>query len=307
MMETALPQHIREFQAVARESFDGVGGPPAALSAETDDAPRQAAAQALRDIGAEELAVRDDPDQTLAAAAVCHAAGATLLPYPVVDELMAIDGARLGLIDPRAARVDHGDLPGTWLLADLDGSAYTATLGPRTRAKLGPFLVEATGLTPNGSVPQADIALHLILDTWRLLGALERAMAIARDHIKARTQFGKPLAEFQAVRFTVADTGVALRGLEELAKFTVSRWNSVPEQIAWTDALLLKLKAVETGVQLIRTCHQLLGALGFCDESDISVIDRHIQPLLRLPVGGDELALRLVPEVSAGHVETLFS
>ena len=47
-METSLPQHIREFQSVARESFDSVGGPPAALSAETDDAPRQAAARALR-------------------------------------------------------------------------------------------------------------------------------------------------------------------------------------------------------------------------------------------------------------------
>jgi acyl-CoA dehydrogenase len=306
-METSLPQHIREFQSVARESFDGVGGPPAALSAETDDAPRQAAAQALRDIGAGELAVRDDPDQTLAAAVVCHAAGMTLLPYPVVDELMSLDGARLALIDPRAARVDHGDLPGPWILADLDGSAYTATLGPRRAGKLGPFLVEATGLAPTGNVPQADIALHLILDAWRLLGALERAMVIARDHIKARTQFGKPLAEFQAVRFTVADAGVALRGLEELTKFTISRWNSVPGQIAWTDALMLKLKAADTGVQLIRTCHQLLGALGFCDESDISVIDRHIQPLLRLPAGADELALRLVPEVSAGHVETLFS
>jgi acyl-CoA dehydrogenase len=306
-METALPQHIREFKSVARERFAAVGGPQAALLAETDDAVRLAAAQALRDIGADELTVRSDQDHTLAAAVLCHAAGATLLPYPVVDELMAVDGARLGLIDPKSARIDHGDLPGAWLLADLDGSSYTATLGVRRGAKLGPFLVAAVNLSPAGSVTQTDICLHLILDTWRLLGALERALEIARDHILARTQFGRPLAEFQAVRFSVADASVALRGLEELSKFTISRLHSVPAPTAWTDALILKLKAAETGVQLMRTCHQLLGALGFCDESDISVIDRHIQPLLRLPVGAEALAGRLVPETSAGHVETLFS
>lgn len=306
-METSLPQHIHEFSVVARERFDRVGGPQAALSAELDDGPRLASAQALRDIGAPDLAPRDDPDDTLAAAVLCRAAGASLLPYPVVDELMSLGESRLALVDPRVARVDHGDLPGAWLLADLDGTAYTATLTTRTGGKLGPFLVAASDLSPTGSVPQTDVSLHLILDSWRLLGALERALTIARDHIRARTQFGKPLAEFQAVRFTVADASVALRGLAELAKFTISRWNSVPTPIGWTDALMLKMKAAETGVQLMRTCHQLLGALGFCDESDISVIDRHMQPLLRLPAGAEALALRLVPEAGRGHVETLFS
>lgn len=306
-METALPQHIREFQSVARERFEKVGGPQAALLAETIEAPRLAAAQALHDIGAQDLAVRNEPEDTLAAAVLCRAAGAALLPYPVVDDLMSIGGARLTLVDPRGVRVDHGDLPGTWLLADLDGTTYTATLGIRQPAKLGPFLVKAYDLAPTGTIPQVDISLHLILDAWRLLGALDRALEITRDHVKARTQFGKPLAEFQAVRFTIADASVALRGFEELSKFSISRWNSVPGPIGWTDALMLKLKAAETGVQLMRTCHQLLGALGFCDESDISVIDRHIQPLLRLPAGAEALALRLVPEASAGHVDTLFS
>lgn len=306
-METALPQHVHEFSCVARERFDKLGGPQAALLAETDGRSREAAAQALRDIGADELAVRSDPDDTLAAAVVCRAAGATLLPYPVVETILAIDGARLALVDPRCARVDHGDLAGDWLLADLDGTTYSAKRGARRRGKLGPFLVEATELTPAGTVAQKDISLHLILGSWQLLGALQRALDIARDHVRARTQFGKPLAEFQAVRFTVADTSVALSGLAELAKFTISRWDSVPGQIGWTDALILRLKAAETGVQLMRTCHQLLGALGFCDESDISVIDRHIQPLLRLPVNTEELAVRLMPETSAGHVETLFS
>ncbi|MCV7175384.1 acyl-CoA dehydrogenase family protein [Mycolicibacterium sphagni] len=307
-METSLPEHIREFGRVAHHRFATLGGPQeSSLPAERDGSLRELAAAALAEIGATELDVRNDAEDRLAGAVVARAAGAVLLPYPVVDDLMAIDGARLSLVDPRIPRVDHGDLAGPWLLADLDGIAYTATLGPRHPAKLGPFLVRATDLSPVNTVPRADLALHLIMQSWRILGALERALEITCDHVKARTQFGKTLSEFQFVRFTVADASVTLRGLEELAKFSLSRWAPATDAIGWTDALMLKIKAAEAGIQLMRTSHQLLGALGFCDESDISVIDRHLQPALRLPESVEALALRLAPEVGAGHVETLFS
>lgn len=73
------------------------------------------------------------------------------------------------------------------------------------------------------------------------------------------------------------------------------------------DALVLRLKAADTARQVLRTAHQLLGALGFCDESDISVLDRHTQPLTRLPLDVEALALRLIPDVRDGHLETLFT
>ena len=59
------------------------------------------------------------------------------------------------------------------------------------------------------------------------------------------------------------------------------------------DALILRLKAADTARQVLRTAHQLLGALGFCDESDVSVLDRHTQSLIRLPVSTEVLAMRL--------------
>ena len=115
-------------------------------------------------------------------------------------------------------------------------------------------------------------------------------------------QFGKPLAEFQAVRFTIADASVAARGLYELAKYTISRVESSPAQIRSADALILRLKAADTARQVLRTAHQLLGALGFCDESDVSVLDRHTQSLIRLPVSTEVLALRLMPGVRGGQL-----
>jgi hypothetical protein len=306
-VKTALPEDIADFAAVAAKRLARFGGPQAALRAETEDHLRQDARAALADLGAFDLDVRTASEDLLAAAVLCRAAGATALPYPLAEELLAIDGARLALVNPEAPRIDHGDLPGDWIAADLDGTRYHPQLSSRTGAKLGPFLVPASLSEPDGGVPAADIDLHLVLGSWRILGAIEQLLEITRQHVLARMQFGKPLSEFQAVRFRIADASVAVRGLYELAKYTIWRAESAPAQVRSADALILRLKAAETARQVLRAAHQLLGALGFCDESDISVLDRHTQPLIRLPVSTEVLAQRLLPDVRGGEFETLFS
>ena len=306
-MKTDLPQDISDFAAVAAKRLTRLGGPQAAVRAETDDEVRNAARAALNEVGAFELDVRSADDDVLAAAVLCRAAGATALPYPLVEELLAVDGARLALVNPEAPRIDHGDLPGAWIAADLDGNRYQPQPASRTNAKLGPFLVPATLSAPDGTVPAADVNLHLVLGSWRILGAVQQSLQIVSDHVRARIQFGKPLADFQTVRFAVADAAVAVRGLHELAKYTISRPESVQEQVRSADALVLRLKASETARQVLRSSHQLLGALGFCDESDVSVLDRHTQPLIRLPLGAEGIALRLISDVRDDSLETLFS
>ena len=306
-MKTTLPQDISDFAAVATKRLNRLGGPQAALHAETDDSIRDAAHAALTEVGAFELDARSSSDDALAAAVLCQAAGATALPYPLVEEILAIDGARLALVNPEAPRIDHGDLPGDWVAADLDGTRYQPEPTSRRNAKLGPFLVPATLSAPDGTVPADDVNLHLVLGSWRILGAMQQSLHIVTEHVRARIQFGKPLADFQAVRFTVADASVAVRGLHELAKYTISRPEGTPAQIRSADALVLRFKAADTARQVLRASHQLLGALGFCDESDVSVLDRHTQPLIRLPLGAEALALRLIPGVPDGSLETLFS
>ncbi|HWT47042.1 MAG TPA: acyl-CoA dehydrogenase, partial [Mycobacterium sp.] len=51
-MKTELPQDISDFAAVATKRLTRLGGPPAALRAETDDGVRDAARSALNDVGA---------------------------------------------------------------------------------------------------------------------------------------------------------------------------------------------------------------------------------------------------------------
>ncbi len=306
-MRTELPPEVSDFAVVAAKRLARVGGPPAALRAETDDEVRQRAADALAEVGAFDLDVRFDTGDVLAAAVLCQAAGASALPYPLVEELLAIDGSRLALVNPDAPRVDHGDLPGDWTAVDLDGNRYSVHLSQRTAGKLGPFLVKAVLGDALGAVPVADVNLHLVLNSWRMLGAAQEALRITCGHVRSREQFGKPLAEFQAVRFAVADASVAVRGLHELAKYTICRPESTPAALMSADALVLRLKAIESLQQVLRSSHQLLGALGFCDESNISILDRHSQPLIRLPLGSEGLALRLVRDVRDGYLETLFT
>jgi hypothetical protein len=306
-VKTSLPEDVTEFAVAARRRLERFGGADFALRAEQDRDLRGSVGAALTELGAPELEVRTDPEQFLAAAQLCRVAGSVALPWPIVEDLLAVDGRRLALVDPTNPRVDHGDLPGSWLGADLDGAAYMLQVGQVRRAKLGPFLVPAQCGERQADIDPDDIERHLILGSWRILGGIEAALGEVVEHVTVRKQFGKPLADFQAVRFAVADASVAIRGLDELAKYTSWRLDAAPPARRRADAVALRLFAVDTATQVLRACHQLLGAVGFCDEHDVSVFDRHLQPLLRLPESAERLALRLTPAVRTGDLETLFS
>ena len=306
-MRTVLPDDVLAFGRSARARFDALGGIQLALRAEKDELAREQVARALADIGAFDVDPRAGDDQLLAAAQLCRMAGAVALPFPVVEQLLAVDGARMALVDPTRPWIDHGDLPGGWLAVDLDGAAHSAETGARTGSRLGPFVVPAVMGRPRPDVPADDVSRHLVLGAWRVLGGLETALGQVTAHVAAREQFGRPLAEFQAVRFAVADAVVAVRGLTELAKFTVWRLHTAVPAARSADALVLRLHAADVARDVLRSCHQLLGAVGFCDEHDVSVLDRHLQPLLRLPYSGEALAARLVPAVAEGRLESLFT
>lgn len=306
-MQTALPVDVAAFGESARDRFRALGGVELALRAETDPVARASAADALTELGAWDIDVRGGIDDLLAAAELCRAAGAVVLPHPVVEQLLAVDDARLALIDPTRPWIDHGDLDGSWIGADLDGNAWRLTTEPRRPQKLGPFVTRAQPEDPVEPVSPDDIARHLVLGAWRILGGIDTALATAAEHVQVRKQFGQTLAEFQSVRFAVADAVVAHRGLEELAKYTSWRMTTASPKARTVDAIAFRLHADDVAVQILRCCHQLFGAIGFCDEHDVSNLDRHMQALLRLPQSAESLADHLVPAVSAGEFESLFT
>ncbi|MGI5320922.1 acyl-CoA dehydrogenase family protein [Actinomadura nitritigenes] len=301
-MDSRLPDDVGQLAEAATRRFRRLGGVDAARRAEADPATRETARKALDELGAFDLDIRADADQLLAGAVLCRAAGAVVLPWPLIPHLVRVSGRHLVLIDPGHVRVDHGTAGFSWLGADLTGSAWPLETGtPDVAGRLGPFVTGAAlGQEQPGRIDGDDIARYLTLQSWTILGALESALAEVTEHVRTRQQFGQALSRFQAVRFTMADITIAVQGLEQLAKLTTWRLGrgDTPQRIA--DAMALRLHATETAVTALRASHQLYGALGFCDETDLSVLDRHLQPTLRYPLSAERLALALVPFAGSG-------
>lgn len=85
-------------------------------------------------------------------------------------------------------------------------------------------------------------------------GLLERAMTLTAEHIKNRKQFGRALAEFQAVTMQIADVYVAHRTLENV--YLAAAWQLAADRL--TDAR----RSLSSAAYLV--CHDLVPALFTC-------------------------------------------
>lgn len=319
-MNPALPDEAIEFGAAAARAIADLGGVDAARQAEASPAFRaDSVAPVLQSLGVDDLDPLADGDSLAAGAALCEAAGRAALPYPVASVLLRdTTGAPFAVVGSSdRVRVDHGDLFGTWRVATLDGLAGTATPhapgGTRLGSRLGPFVTDLHAPSPfsaqfssNDEPKCAENGIWLALTAMQILGTVDRAVELAVDHVTGRVQFGKPLSAFQAVQFQLADAAVAVAGLRELAHFTLWRVSAAPDQ-AFTDVLALRVHAIDVARMVLRTTQQLHGAAGVCDEYDISVLARHIQPALRLPCSAERTTEALVGSIEQTGFDGPFS
>ena len=311
-MNPVLPDEALEFAASARRAFvTTLGGVDAARQAEENPAWRASeVANVLEGLGIDELDPRSDADTLAAAAALCEEAGRIVLPYPLPAALLRDrDGLPFAVVPPGRGRVDHGDLFDHWLVATIEGEVRRAIANKGALgSRLGPFVADLVAdEAPLGSATD-DVALHLTLTAWQVLGTADRAVELAVDHVSTRMQFGKPLAAFQAVQFQLADAAVAVAGLRELAHFTLWRLAVAPGPHATLpDVLALRVHALDVARAVLRASQQLHGAAGVCDEYDISVLARHVQPALRLPFGAERTAAELAAAIQCHGFEGLFS
>jgi alkylation response protein AidB-like acyl-CoA dehydrogenase len=99
---------------------------------------------------------------------------------------------------------------------------------------------------------------------WWLVGTSRTMLDLARTHALSRTQFGKPISGFQAVRHKLSETFVAIEGAEAALLVANDDFSS----------LLAKAAAGKAAVTAARHCQQVLGGIGFTDEHDLH---RHIR------------------------------
>ncbi|MBS1847845.1 MAG: hypothetical protein JST73_06160 [Actinobacteria bacterium] len=313
-MNPLLPEPAVAFGESARRAFGDLGGIDRARRAEHDhDHPDRAIADALGSLGVDDLSVTTDTDAAAAGAVACIEAGRVVLPWPVAGWLTpSCDGSArtrpFALVDPTDPAVDHGATAPRWEISPGNGRVTTATPGTPLATRLGPFV---TRVTPTGGFEPATGALAAaawwsMFTSCRILGALERALEVTVEHTSARHQFGRPLTAFQTVRFALADAKVEVAGLRELSLFTLWRLGTASVPDAHVDALALRMHALDTARGVLRTCRQLHGAAGVCDEYEIAMLGRHLQPTLRLPDDADTVAVELAGSIRVGGFDGLF-
>lgn len=301
-----LSEDAKEYGRQALRAFEAGGGDQLVQQAEAKPAIRESlAGPVLAGLGAWELDPRNDTDGLEAAAALCRSAGYWAVPYPVAERLAAptdLDADGLIVVARTRPSGALAGLESRWAAVTLDGARST---------------VSGIGVTGTGFVTEVtlsaiddggadDVALGLVLPCWTLLGMLDRAIELTVSHVSLRKQFGQTLSSFQGVQFQLTDAEVERSGLDILAKYAL--WSIGTRQPdALNDALALRMSAIEAAEVIFRVCHQLHGAVGFCDETTLSWLSRYSQPLRRLPLGLSATRDELTRRVGGSGLTGLFA
>ncbi|MFE7740683.1 acyl-CoA dehydrogenase family protein [Nocardia sp. NPDC057455] len=187
---------------------------------------------------------------------------------PLVFRLLGETGAHAAVLDDVVRHAAGYPGPGpvplpftgeAWVVWDRDGKP-----GAAVDEEL-PLRSVATGTElPRQAVAAARRALG-----WWLLGTGHTMLTLARGHVLERTQFGRPLASFQAVRHRLAETLVALEGAQAALHNAEGEFG----------ALLGKAAAGQAALTAARHCQQVLGGIGFTAEHDLH---RHVRRTLVL-------------------------
>jgi acyl-CoA dehydrogenase-like protein len=124
----------------------------------------------------------------------------------------------------------------------------------------GDAAATSAGTTSEGNWSDAVVLAQLALG-HELVGAARTMLALAREHALDRVQFGKPIAQFQAVRHRLAETLVAIEGADALLRAT-------SETPSAELAAMAKSVAGRSARTAARHCQQVLAGIGFTTEHD---------------------------------------
>jgi acyl-CoA dehydrogenase len=122
---------------------------------------------------------------------------------------------------------------------------------------------------------QMRLAPARMTHCMRWLGAASRAHAIAIDHARRRTAFGKPLGEHQGVSFMLAENEIDLH----VSRLLVWRTCWLMDQGAKGrhESSIAKVEVSERLFRVADRCVQVLGGIGTTDETVVEMIYRDMR------------------------------
>jgi hypothetical protein len=281
---------------------------------------------ALEEIGWRDALEADRPT---AVSVLFESQGATTTTSAALDWLLATaldsdaDAAGIAVVLPSLRQCDApGRLDGDWCVVEglgtgaldrcdtalvvaetPDGAAtFAVDLGLLTRRPvqgLDPALglcevigefETAWAAQPKPADWPAAAALGQLAFGHELVGAGRTMLELARTHALERTQFGRPIGSFQAVRHRLAESLVAL---EAAAALLDAAWED-PSPVT---AAMAKAFAGRSARTVARHCQQVLAGIGFTTEHPLHRSIRRAIVLDQLLGAGSVLTRTLGAEI----------
>jgi len=306
-----------EFAGVLHEMLDGADVPAVARRwAAGDLAPGLALWRRLAGLGVTGLAVPEKQGglgaSPLDLVAACEELGHHAVPGPVPETLAAVPVLLAGLGAGSGSGAGSGE---EWLSGLINGELIaTLTMPPwlplaADTEAAGLVLLAAEGVVrmgragrPRRSVDStrsvADVADSAVLGTVpgpaligrafefgalacaaQLLGAGQALLGASVRHVRVRTQFGRPVGAFQAVKHKLADVAIGLEFAHPLLDAAAAALDSGADT-ASRDVSAAKVACGDAAYRAARAALQVHGAIGYTEEHDVSLWLTKIRALL---------------------------
>jgi alkylation response protein AidB-like acyl-CoA dehydrogenase len=193
-------------------------------------------------------------------------------------------------LPPQVPRAVDADTAGLVLLAG-DGQVSEARPGEQHESvDPGRRLFDVTATGPSWA---ADVArayeFGALVTAAQLVGAGQALLNAAVDYARQRTQFGRAIGSYQAIKHKLADVHIAIELARPLVYgAAVSLATDSPDTAR--DVSAAKAAASEAALLAARSALQTHGAIGFTAEHDLSLWLLRVQALR--PAWGDPAAHR---------------
>lgn len=298
-MKFALDEQQRDF-ATSIDAALGAADVPGAVRAwsQGDTAPARKIWSALTDLGVTALAVAEKYDGIEAhpvdLVVALERLGRWNVPGPVAESiavapvLLADDDRSAALaageliatvaLPPSVPRAVNADFAGLTLLAQ-DGQVSDATVGDgHESVDPSRTLFDVVA----GQARDAEVAraheFGVLATAAQLVGAAQAMLDMSVEYAKQRSQFGRIIGSYQAIKHKLADVHIAV----ELARPLVygaalSLADGSPD--AARDVSAAKAAASDAALLSARSSLQTHGAIGFTSEHDLSLWLLRVQAL----------------------------
>jgi alkylation response protein AidB-like acyl-CoA dehydrogenase len=115
---------------------------------------------------------------------------------------------------------------------------------------------------------------------FRATGLARAAYEAALRYAQERVQFGRPIAQFQAIRFKLADMATEIEAARQLAFYAAERFDR--GERCDLEAGMAKLFATEVAVRAARESLQIHGGVGYTMDLPVQ---RYLRDAFLLPIG----------------------